>query len=347
MPFFERILGIGKTKLDFKLLLDAIRDPFFICDLEETIIQTSPQLEEVFGFAQPILGQKVWKVFSGTDVPDAVRQVGSDAHKLDFGGERYFSLRVSRLRDPDDETRVLAVIVIFHDISDLKRADRVRIDFVANVSHELRTPLTSIKGYADTIAADLAAGQPVDAAFVGAIQRNADRLMDLVHDLLDLSALESHEALALEIVSTREITDRVVTGLRKNIEEKRQTLVVDLEVDSVRADPKRLEQVLVNLLDNACKYTPPERELRIVWEMGAGGGSSVLKVIDQGPGIPAEHHARLFERFYRVDRARSRELGGTGLGLAIVKHIVGRHGGSVWVESSVGQGSTFACRFPG
>jgi two-component system phosphate regulon sensor histidine kinase PhoR len=233
-------------------------------------------------------------------------------------------------------------------VTELKRAENIRIEFVANVSHELRTPLTAIKGYTDTLREDVGHGR-YDAAgkFLEVISRNVDRLMSLIGDLLDLSSLESHDGKELQksTINTREITERVVAHLESRRAEKRHTIETRFTVEAVDADPKRLEQVLVNLIENAVKYVPASGKIVVSWESGEQN-SVLLKVSDNGPGIPVEHHSRLFERFYRVDPGRSRDSGGTGLGLAIVKHIMQRHGGSVWISSEMGKGTTFICRFP-
>ena len=228
----------------------------------------------------------------------------------------------------------------------------MRIDFVANVSHELRTPLTAIKGYTETLQQDLEV-RPGDLTaastkeFLGIISRNAARLMNLMEDLLDLSSIESTTVLQKDNLGTFEITQRVVKNLQDRFLKKKQILDFSAEAKTVIADPNRLEQILTNLLDNAHKYTPEGGKISVLWEVDRNGGKDVfLKVIDSGPGISLEHQGRLFERFYRVDKARSREQGGTGLGLAIVKHIMQRHEGAVWIESQAGKGSMFVCRFP-
>lgn len=261
---------------------------------------------------------------------------------------RHFSLSVAPLRRESGAT--YGAIGVFHDVTELKRTEKIRIDFVANVSHELRTPLTSIKGYTETLRQDVAQQDYRSAdKFLEVIARNADRLMRLIEDLLDLSSLESSEANE-EIsqikseVDLRELTNKVLQQLEPRRAEKKHTIEAFYEAQGVQAEPERTEQVLVNLLENAIKYTPPEGKLKVRW---ARSPETVrLHVSDNGPGIPAEHQSRLFERFYRVDQARSRELGGTGLGLAIVKHIMQRHGGSAWVVSELGKGSEFICEFP-
>jgi two-component system phosphate regulon sensor histidine kinase PhoR len=258
----------------------------------------------------------------------------------------YFSLSVAPLRHEVDP--VYGAVGVFHDVTELKRAENIRIDFVANVSHELRTPLTAIKGYTDTLRADVANNQfDSSKAFLEIIARNADRLMRLIEDLLDLSSLESNESqgrLTRTVVDVQELTTRVVAQLEGRRSEKKHSVETIYNTSSVYADSSRLEQVLVNLLENAIKYIPYEGKIKIVWE--GTTDSVLLKISDNGPGIPAEHHSRLFERFYRVDKGRSRDMGGTGLGLAIVKHVMQRHGGSVWINSEPGRGTEFICQFP-
>jgi two-component system phosphate regulon sensor histidine kinase PhoR len=220
----------------------------------------------------------------------------------------------------------------------------MRIDFVANVSHELRTPLTSIKGYAETIQSDLVSNRKIEKEFLEIILRNSNRLMNLMEDLLDLSSIESSHQIQKELISTEDLTTKIVSNLQKKIEEKKHKVVCVYNAKSVYADIQRTEQVLVNLLDNAIKYSLEKGTIEIIWDEEEN--FTVLKVKDSGSGIAFEHQTRLFERFYRVDKARSREQGGTGLGLAIVKHIMLRHNGSVSVESIPNQGATFICRFP-
>jgi two-component system phosphate regulon sensor histidine kinase PhoR len=265
---------------------------------------------------------------------------------IDEAAPRDFRLAVSPLRRQDGEP--YGAVGVFHEVSELKRAERIRIDFVANVSHELRTPLTAIKGYADTLREDVARGDVAGAApFVDALGRNVERLMALIEDLLDLSSLESRggeEALAREDVATRGLTERALAQIERARAAKGIVVVTEYESESVLGDARRLEQVLVNLLDNAVKYIPAGGSISVRW--AREGAENVLCVHDDGPGIPVEHLPRLFERFYRVEQARSRDAGGTGLGLAIVKHIVQRHGGTVAVTSEPGRGTEFTCRFP-
>lgn len=266
--------------------------------------------------------------------------------------EREFSVAVSPLTSrptsSDDRGEVYGAVAIFHDITELKASEQIRIDFVANASHELKTPLTSIKGYVDTVRDDLKNSRTDDAVgFLDVVSRNVDRLILLVNDLLDLSVLESGAEVRKSLVSTAEVSEQALR-LMEGRRSKRHTVRLEIKTDRVLGDATRIEQVLVNLIDNATKYSPDGTEIRISWEQGTGAnlGDTVLIVRDTGPGIPEEHLPRLFERFYRVDAGRAREVGGTGLGLAIVKHIVLAHGGSIAVKSRPGDGAEFICRFP-
>ncbi|MFA5139396.1 MAG: ATP-binding protein [Elusimicrobiota bacterium] len=224
----------------------------------------------------------------------------------------------------------------------LKRLEGFRQEFVANVSHELRTPLASIKAYAETLRSGALDDAEHRMEFVLEIERHADRMTRLVDDLLELSAIESGRRLpALEPVSLMRLASEVVSGVKPLAERKRIALRLDPfgDLPDVQADRGQLKQVLTNLLDNAIKFTPEGGSVRVSAQASQDGVA--VSVRDTGPGIPTEHLQRIFERFYRVDKARSRELGGTGLGLAIVKHIVEAHGGSAGVESEPGKGSRF------
>jgi len=256
-------------------------------------------------------------------------------------------------RPPSDEHRQLAETLnlmaetIQRDMEQLKKLEQVRKDFVANVSHELRTPLASIKAYAETLRSGALEDPDAAGEFVREIEESADRMTRLVDDLLALSALESGRFTpAAEPVSLMRLAGEVTASLKPLAE--RKGIVIRIEpfhgLPDVRADRGRLKQVFVNLLDNAIKYTGAKGTVRM--SASHGEGLATVAIQDNGPGIPAEHLPRIFERFYRVDKARSRELGGTGLGLSIVKHIVEAHGGSVSVESVEGEGSTFRFSIP-
>jgi len=239
---------------------------------------------------------------------------------------------------------LLGVVAVFHDISDLKRLEKIRRDFVANVSHELRTPVTVIKGYAETLLDGVLSTDPEKAAvFLEKIHRHAGRLASLIGDLLILSELESGVTTPEAApVAIGPVIDHVCTLLEEKALSKNISIIQpgSGETGEVLADRAKLEQVLVNLLDNAIKYTQDNGTITI--SSAETEGMLTIAVSDTGIGIPDNDLPRIFERFYRVDAARSREQGGTGLGLAIVKHILQLYGGSISVESRPGKGSTFS-----
>ena len=235
-----------------------------------------------------------------------------------------------------------AVVALF-DLTGLRRLQAVRRDFVANVSHELKTPLTAIRGFAETLASETT--DPQHAKFADTIRANAERMQHLVDDLLDLSRIESGgwRPAPVTLDAEHAIND-ALTPLREEASRKGTRIVTELDARSLRADPMAVRQIVTNLVENAIRYTPQGGTITVFTR--SENGSVALGVRDTGSGIPAEHLSRIFERFYRVDPARSRAAGGTGLGLAIVKHLAEAHGGSVNAESIPGRGTTVSARFP-
>jgi two-component system, OmpR family, phosphate regulon sensor histidine kinase PhoR len=236
---------------------------------------------------------------------------------------------------------------VFVDVSEIRRLESLRRDFVANVSHELRTPITAVRSAVDTLRLTIADDPPASERFVDMIDRNAQRLGALVEDLLDLSRIESKDYKPeAEPVSLRTVSDQVLGLLRARIEAKRIETRNDIaaELQPARADRRAVEQVFTNLLDNAIKYCGPGARVRLSALRIVGGLR--VEITDTGPGIEARHLSRLFERFYRVDSGRSRDMGGTGLGLSIVKHLVEAMSGAIGVESTPGTGSTFWFTLP-
>jgi two-component system phosphate regulon sensor histidine kinase PhoR len=260
--------------------------------------------------------------------------------------DRTIRMRGTALRDVTGEG---GAVIVLNDVTDMQRLERVRRDFVANVSHELKTPIASIKGFVETLL-DGAADDPVDGRrFLEIVAKQADRLAAIIEDLLALSRIEQSEGsgnLPLEPARIADVVAAAVTECGPRAADKSiriRTACPDALVAEV--NPPLLEQALINLVDNAIKYSDQGRTTWIE-ASGADDEAVVITVRDEGRGIGPEHLPRLFERFYRVDSARSRALGGTGLGLSIVKHIVQAHGGTVTVESTVGMGTTFTMRLP-
>lgn len=335
-------------------LVGGISDAILALDLEESPLFYNSQFAVLVGQDRLNSGKsKLIEMIKDADIVHAFRfslAEGKTFHlkavpHMTGDRKKYYSLSISPLKRPDRS--LYGAVGIFHDVTEMHQADQMRIEFVANVSHELRTPLTAIKGYTDTLLDDLKTGREIEKNFLEVIHRNTDRLIHLIGDLLDLSSMDSRvDTLSKEKISTEEITNRMIAQVRKNVEAKNQSITAHFSVSTIHADVKRVEQILVNLLDNASKYSPAGGKIILEWRKHPNNEDALLKIKDEGPGIPPEHHDHLFERFYRVDKGRSRDMGGTGLGLAIVKNIMLRHGGAVWVESVMGEGSVFTCQFP-
>ncbi len=240
----------------------------------------------------------------------------------------------------------LGIVVVIHDITELVRLEEVRKDFVANVSHELRTPVTSIKGFSETLL-DGAMHEPVILQeFLGIIQKESDRLHLLIDDLLELSGMEREGfSLTYATVNVKNMIEDALNVVSRNMERKKMNIVAEIPDGLIiDADADRLMQVMVNLLSNAINYSKEETTVTVAVTQAMN--EVVITIRDQGIGIEQSELPRLFERFYRVDRARSRDSGGTGLGLAIVKHLVEIHGGRVDVDSTIGVGTTFYIHLP-
>lgn len=263
-----------------------------------------------------------------------------------YGPERrVFDLRVVPL-ESGNRFAAGGAVGVFFDVTRLERLELVRQEFLSNVSHELRTPLTAISALAETLQNGAIDDNENNRRFLSMIQKNADRMKRLIDDILELSAIEAGNIkVDPEIIQLSPLIDEVVASLSASALTKRVEVVNTVEAKAeVRADPHRLVQMLTNLVDNAIKFNRPEGTVSISLERKGTNDRIIVK--DSGEGIPAHHIDRLFERFYRVDRARSRELGGTGLGLAIVKHLVRAHGGEVTVESQFGAGARFMLDLP-
>lgn len=339
-------LSAEKQRLD--TILRSMGEGIMVTAPDGVITLVNPAFRRLFSITGDVEGKKLVEISRHPDLLEAFNDLGtSDVDEL----VREISLQ------PDDCTLFThwvplevngarkGVVAVFHDISDLKKAENMRRDFVANVSHELRTPVTIIKGYAETLLAGALESDPARAVrFVEIISSHSERLTSLINDILTLSSLESKEALIefnpMDVAGTITKTCQLLQGraVQKNIAIINETAGASLP--RVMADQGRLEQVMVNLLENAIKYTPEGGTVRLFAE--DSGEFVRVSVADTGIGIPFKDLPRIFERFYRVDEARTREQGGTGLGLAIVKHIVQLHGGDVSVTSEPGKGSVFS-----
>jgi two-component system phosphate regulon sensor histidine kinase PhoR len=242
---------------------------------------------------------------------------------------------------------VQGAILVFHDITEIRRLERVRQDFVANVSHELRTPLSNIKGYAETLLDGAISDEANSREFTQIIYRESERLSNIIDDLLDISRMESGKIKMVFLpIEAEGAIKKAIAVLKNSTIGKSISIELSIQdnLPKILADEGRLTQVLLNLLDNAVKYTADQGS--IIVSAFKKDDFVQIEVKDTGIGIPEKDLARIFERFYRVDKARSRDLGGTGLGLSIVKHIVQAHKGEVWVASTQGKGSIFSFTIP-
>jgi two-component system phosphate regulon sensor histidine kinase PhoR len=238
------------------------------------------------------------------------------------------------------------LLLTLRDVTEERRLALVKSDFVSNASHELRTPLTSVRGYLEALEDAAREGTSADPAFVATALRNAIRMEHLIGDLLELSKAESGvPPVEKEEIPLPAFLERVAAAHREEAVRGGKTLVIAGEAATLRADVRKLALAVSNLVDNAIKYGIEKGTVRLGGR--SEGSGIVIEVADDGPGIPAEHLPRIFERFYRVDKGRSRNLGGTGLGLSIAKHIVESHGGTIHAESRLGVGTRFVVRLPG
>ncbi len=337
-------LSAERNQLD--AILRGMGEGLLVIDAEGTVTLVNPAFRTLFSLPADVTGAPLVHITRHPALHDTYRSVVTDHaeqwQEITLSGEGEKTILTHWVPLLDNETKG-GVVAVFHDISDLKRLERIRKDFVANVSHELRTPVTVIKGYAETLRKSGVGTSPETVErFLTVIQAHADRLASLIGDLLTLSELESAGyTLALHPVALQDVAATARTLLEHKAAEKEITVTIgNLSGLQVLADVGRLEQILVNLLDNAVKYTPRGGAVDIV--AVEKGDDVEVAVGDTGPGIPPQDLPRIFERFYRVDSARSRQEGGTGLGLAIVKHIVQLHGGAVRVDSLPGKGTTFS-----
>jgi len=333
-------------------LFNSMAEGVLVLDSSGRIDLINQSLRRLFALTTEVRGQTILEAFRLQELAALVEKLQREqlvrGLELELPGMEERWLEVSAAAVLDRQRVQHGAILVFHDLTRLKQLENTRQEFVANVSHELRTPLSLIKGFVETLLEGAKDEPELASRFLQTIEKHTDRLTYLIEDLLTISRLESGQlVMNLQEVDLVEEVARVVDDLQARASSKKTTLQNLLPQGlAARADADRLQQVLFNLVENAIKYGKNEGRVSI-------GGRNLaenrveLWVQDDGPGIPSEARERVFERFYRVDRARSRETGGTGLGLAIVKHIVQAHGGDVWVKSNVGLGSTFFFTLPG
>jgi two-component system phosphate regulon sensor histidine kinase PhoR len=345
----ERLAENIKDRARTEAILTAMEDGVLAVDHEGFVLLANETLRRGFGL-QDAVGRHYVEVLRQREVGEIIEEILRSGERRTAEVEIRHRVGVFALTGatfPGAEGEPPGAVLTFHDVTERRRLEQVRRDFVANASHELRTPLTSIRGFVEALE-DGAINDPATAQrFLGKIRTHAGRMGTLVEDLLTLSRIESAEGPAhFDALHPGEIADDVVASFSDRAQARSTILACrDAGAPTVVSDPDRLRRILENLVDNALKYTPEGGHVEVSASPGAGGGA-VVEVRDDGPGIASEHLHRIFERFYRVDKARSRELGGTGLGLAIVRHLAESIGVAVTVASEPGKGTTFSVSIP-
>jgi len=346
------IAALEFRKSTLESVLAHMSDALLVLDGRGALTLVNPAAERFFGIVAPfVIGHRLIEVFRHFELDALVRQAERERRpytreiELHHPEQRLLRVQANPMRGPRGE--FLGVVVVAQDVTEQRRTDTVRREFVANVSHELRTPLTSVRALAEALAGGAAQDREAGPRFLERVIAEIDRLTLLVNDLLDLSAIESGSAkLEMEPVALDDVIEDVIAKFRPMADGRR----IALRGNGARglppawADRTRITQAVANLVDNAIKYTPDGGTVTV--EAGRRDGTVTISVADTGIGIAPEHLPRIFERFYRVDRSRSRALGGTGLGLSIVKHIANSHGGEVEVKSVYGQGTRFTLVLP-
>jgi two-component system, OmpR family, phosphate regulon sensor histidine kinase PhoR len=350
----ELFKQLSREKNQLEAVLSAMSEGVMVVSHEGSVIIINNSLKKMFNLKENPTSKPYWEILRNRELTKLVESVlknwmpeSREIFYL-YPDEKYYLVNVIPLDSPDKE-----LIVVMFDITDFKRLEKIKADFIANVSHELRTPLTAIKGYTETLEEEAYETPEDQKHFLKIIKRHTDRLINIVSDLLVLSEVESRDSVSkenssndLEEININEVIKSSLEALRSKASEKEIEVTFDAKNDAYKVKANRflLEQMFINLIDNAVKYTPENGKIDI--RVSNSDSQVLTEIADTGIGIPKEHISRIFERFYRVDKTRSRNLGGTGLGLSIVKHIVIMHGGKIEVQSEEGKGSKFSISIP-
>jgi two-component system phosphate regulon sensor histidine kinase PhoR len=346
--FSKKPVPANQTRTTLNELFKTMRESVIVVGEDTRIFASNQAAYDAFGRRNGALENKrLTEIIRDLNLHEAFRRAieeekTSDVELEIVGTDTKYDVRIAPFEF--DETR--GAIGIFYDISQIERLENVRQEFFSNISHELRTPLTSILAFVETLEDGAIDDEENNLRFLSVIRRNAERMHHLINDILELSSIESGKiTIEPKKSNLSHLTDEVFTNLSNKAAEKNITLVNEVPKDTiVCADAVRLEQMLTNLVDNAVKFNRESGSVSVSHTQDKT--NDVISITDTGEGISSEHLQRIFERFYRTDRARSREIGGTGLGLAIVKHLARLHGGEISVTSTHGKGSTFSIELP-
>jgi len=346
----DKIKEVSRQNQHLKAIFNSMIEGVVVTDKNGYIVSINGTIEKIFSiskksaenkvFLEAIRNNELW------DIVDKVLKEGvlvSREIRLEWPVQRALKINASAIFD---DSSVSGCLLVLHDVTEIRKLEKMRSDFVANVSHELKTPLTSIKGFVETLLEGALEDKQNSQQFLGIIQDHTDRLNNLINDLLELSYLESKEvSLEKNEVNLKNLLDKILFGFRTQVKKNNIKIENGLPQGlNILVNNGKIEQVFVNLIDNAIKFSRENGFIKVFSE--DLGKELKITVEDTGIGIPHKDISRIFERFYRVDKARSREMGGTGLGLSIVKHIVELHGGQVGVESIEGLGSKFWFTLP-
>jgi two-component system phosphate regulon sensor histidine kinase PhoR len=336
-------LSDGKQRLEH--ILEAMRQGVMVLDRSGRVTLTNSSLRKIIDTERDLTGKTPLEIFRRPELEKAVHNVlrGGASQALEITVNAQI-LQTNVAPVPSLSGGIESVVVVFHDLTDIRRTERMRRDFVANVSHEFKTPLTSIRGYAETLMSGAKDDPQIAMDFLKTIERNSKQLEILVSDLLTLARLEAEVPSTKEQIVLSSLIEEQVAARKGALLDQGMRMVIDCPSIEIHADRTRLSTALSNLIDNAIYYNKPGGQVTVSAEVQ--GSTLRLSVTDTGQGIPSDELPRIFERFYRVDKARTRESGGTGLGLSIVKHAIESQGGTISVTSRVGAGSTFTIRLP-
>lgn len=349
----DKIYSINDKNSKMEAILSSVVNGIIAVDSSKNILFINPMAQQMLSITEAdIVGRHLLEVIRNNKIDNMIRSILED-HSLEeteliinYPLERIFRLYSNAIHYPDTN-KVIGIIIVIQDITEIRKLERIRSEFVANVSHELKTPLTSIKGFVETLKAGAIEDEEIAKRFLNIIEDEADRLNRLISDIMSLSELENKKVQSrVQQIDTSSKILEVLSMLQNQASKKRISLTANITEDlsELNVDPDQFKQMLINIIENAVKYTP---EGGFVELTACNSEHNVLiKIKDNGIGIPKEHIPRIFERFYRVDKARSRNVGGTGLGLAIVKHIIMQLQGKIDVHSEIGKGTEFILTIP-
>jgi two-component system phosphate regulon sensor histidine kinase PhoR len=343
----QAIVNLADKKNKLISILTSSDDGIIVVDKDKRILLINPAAKKIFGIEEDIIGKHFIEAIRNYDIENIIKNIPQEEIEItiNYPTTRHLRIKASNAINYDKDNEVMGVLIVIHDITKIKQLEKMRTDFVANVSHELKTPLTSIKGFAETL--KFVEDKPTRDKFLDIIYIESERLTRLINDILTLSELE-HKGVLLNIekVNVNKCIEEVYYIMRSIAENKNINLSFNYNCEDViiNGNIDKFKQMMINLVDNAIKYTNSGGKVSI--NLNCKDDKLIIEVKDTGIGIPEEHIPRLFERFYRVDKGRSRNSGGTGLGLAIVKHIVKMFKGNIEVMSKIGEGTVFTIYLP-